>query len=116
VEFFTKCEWAKETSDELRRIGKRQLLATAPEITYSDYLACAHFDLTDSAAKIKVPALIIGGGADKMTPFQLSEALADKIPNGTLVKIDGAGHKIPMERPQEVAGHITRWVESQIFA
>lgn len=116
VALITKWEWAKETSDDLRRIGKRHLLATAPEITYGDYLACAHFDLTDSVAKIKVPALIIGGGADKMTSFQLSEALADKIPNSTLVKIDGAGHKMPMERPQEVAGLITRWVESQVFA
>ncbi len=112
VELITKWEWAKETGEDLRRVGRKQLLATPSAVTYGDFVACGLYDLSDTVAKIQVPTLIIGGGADKMTPFALSEGLAAQIPNSTLVKIEGAGHKMPMERPQEVAQAILRWVES----
>lgn len=112
VELMTKWEWAKETGEDLRRIGRKQLLATPSTVTYGDFVACSLYDLSDTVAKIQAPTLIIGGGADKMTPFALSEGLAAQIPNSTLVKIEGAGHKMPMERPQEVAQAITQWIEA----
>lgn len=112
VELMTKWEWAKETGEDLRRIGRKQLLATPSTVTYGDFVACSLYDLSDTVAKIQAPTLIIGGGADKMTPFALSEGLAAQIPNSTLVKIEGAGHKMPMECPQEVAQTITQWIEA----
>ncbi|MBI5928413.1 MAG: alpha/beta hydrolase [Chloroflexi bacterium] len=112
VELITKWEWAKETGEELRRIGRKQLLATPSTITHGDFVACSLYDLSDTITKIQAPTLIIGGGADKMTPLALSESLAAQISNSTLVKIEGAGHKMPMECPQEVARAMTQWIEA----
>jgi pimeloyl-ACP methyl ester carboxylesterase len=115
ADLFVRWYWAKETGDRLRALGKKQLLAIDPQVTYGDYLACDAFDLTDQLAQITAPTLIIGGEADKMTPFSLSESLAAQISRSTLVKLEGAGHLLHLERPQEVADHITRWLGAQSF-
>ncbi len=103
-------EWAKGVDERMRQLGKRQLLATDPRVIYGDYLACDQFTMVDLLTAIEAPTLILGGTADKMTPLALSEELAANIPNQTLVKIGGGGHKMFLEQRQLVADHIARWL------
>jgi pimeloyl-ACP methyl ester carboxylesterase len=115
AEWFMRWYWARETDDRLRELGRKHLLAIPPEVTHGDYLACNVFDLTGQLHKISAPTLIIGAGADKMTPYDQSEALAAGIPQSTLVKLEGAGHMLHLEHPQTVADHISRWLDTHSF-
>jgi len=57
--------------------------------------------LTQELGKIRVPALVICGAEDKMTPPDCSRQLAASISGATLEIIEGAGHMVMLERPAE---------------
>ena len=56
-------------------------------------------DQRDRAAAIDVPTLVIVGEADRVTPPDLSRALAKTIPGAGFETIPGAGHISNLERP-----------------
>ena len=56
-----------------------------------------------NAKDIHVPALIIAGTNDALTPPKYAEYLAATIPNNELHVFEGAGHMLVMERAAEVA-------------
>jgi len=56
-------------------------------------------DQRDRAAAIDVPTLVIVGEADRVTPPDLSRALAKAIPGAGFETIPGAGHISNLERP-----------------
>ncbi|HEX5705767.1 MAG TPA: alpha/beta fold hydrolase [Pyrinomonadaceae bacterium] len=56
---------------------------------------------TDLLPEIEVPALVIVGSEDSITPPSMSEAMARAIPRATLEVIEGAGHASNIERPEE---------------
>jgi 3-oxoadipate enol-lactonase len=58
-------------------------------------------DQRDRARAIDVPALVVCGAEDKVTPPALSEELAAMIPGAKLEMIPGAGHISNLERPAE---------------
>jgi pimeloyl-ACP methyl ester carboxylesterase len=49
---------------------------------------------------ITIPALIVVGEEDALTPPASSEAMASAMPRATLVKIPGAGHLANLEAPE----------------
>jgi 3-oxoadipate enol-lactonase len=58
-------------------------------------------DQRDRVDVIAVPTLVIVGDQDKVTPPDLSEALAHAIPGARLEVIAGAGHIANIDRPAE---------------
>jgi pimeloyl-ACP methyl ester carboxylesterase len=60
-------------------------------------------DAGDLLPQIRVPTVVVVGEQDTLTPPALSEKMAGLIPGASLVKIPGAGHLTPMERPGAVA-------------
>jgi pimeloyl-ACP methyl ester carboxylesterase len=50
----------------------------------------------------RIPATIICGTEDKLTPIGHSRKLHSRIPGSTLVECDGAGHMVIMERHGQV--------------
>ncbi|TDC91170.1 alpha/beta hydrolase [Saccharopolyspora aridisoli] len=51
--------------------------------------------------------LVLSGDLDKLTPFTPhAEVLAGELPNATLVKVEGAGHPVMLERPELVTDQI----------
>lgn len=56
-------------------------------------------DQRERAAAIRVPALVIVGEADRVTPPDLSRELVALIPGAKLETIPGAGHISNLERP-----------------
>ncbi len=65
----------------------------------------------DVLAAIKVPATIICGTSDEMTPPRLSQELADLIPGATLEWIEPAAHMTLLEQPEQVAQALRRWLQ-----
>ena len=85
--------------------------ATARELTPietggTDWRAADGFDRMANAKDIQVPALIIAGTNDALTPPKYAEYLAATIPDNELHVIEGAGHMLVMERAAEVARRI----------
>lgn len=61
----------------------------------------ARVDRNATLAKIKVPALVVVGSADLLSPPGEAESMAEQIPDCELRIIEGAGHMTPMESPAE---------------
>lgn len=59
-------------------------------------------DRIEFLSSIAVPATVIVGELDTLTPPQESTKMADAIPGAALVTIPGAGHMTPIEAPQAV--------------
>jgi pimeloyl-ACP methyl ester carboxylesterase len=59
-------------------------------------------DSSETAAEMEVPALVVVGELDRLTPPADARELADLLPAGKLEEIPGAGHLTPLEKPDEV--------------
>lgn len=59
-------------------------------------------DSTQDLVMMKVPALILVGSEDKVTPMSAAKRMADELPNAELVEIENAGHLSPIEQPEAV--------------
>ena len=60
---------------------------------------------------IDVPALVLVGDEDRLTPPSDSEAMVAALPDARLSRIAGAGHLAPLERPDLVAGQLVEFLE-----
>lgn len=54
------------------------------------------------AARVRVPTLVIWGGADRVVTPRLARRTAAALPGSRLVVLPGTGHVAQIERPQEV--------------
>jgi pimeloyl-ACP methyl ester carboxylesterase len=68
-----------------------------------DWRAADRFDRMQDLKDIQIPALIIAGTNDALTPPKYAEYLAANIPENELHIIEGAGHMLVMERVLEVS-------------
>jgi len=69
-------------------------------------------DLTDRAARLEVPTLLLCGSRDRLTPPALSEQLSVLIPRARLRTIEGAGHMLLLEVPERVNQEILTFARS----
>ena len=82
---------------------KEILRQTPPATGLTDWTAANAFDRMQEVTDIRVPALIIAGTADALTPQKYAQYLHAHIPRSELLMLEGAGHMFPMERAAEVA-------------
>jgi pimeloyl-ACP methyl ester carboxylesterase len=61
---------------------------------------------------IRAPTLVVSGSEDRIVPRSCAERYARAIPQARLQVIDGAGHCVEMERPDELASLIEQVVAS----
>ena len=59
--------------------------------------------------QLPMPALVVHGSSDAITPLASSEKLAASLPHANLVVIDGAGHVPTVTRPDRVAAEIEKF-------
>ena len=87
--------------------------ARAPVATHvADWRAANDFDRMARLAEVGVPALVVVGTNDTLTPPKYADALARGIPGATLVVIEGAGHIVHEERPAALAGTLADFAET----
>jgi 3-oxoadipate enol-lactonase len=70
-------------------------------------------DMRTVATTVRVPALVLVGELDRITPPALSEELAGLIPGSRPAVIPGAGHLSNEERPAEFNSAVTAFLDSQ---
>ena len=60
--------------------------------------------------QIQCPTLVVAGREDTHTPLELSEEMANAIPNARLGLIEQCGHYSPIEHPQAVTALMRLWL------
>ncbi|UFZ07108.1 alpha/beta hydrolase [Bradyrhizobium ontarionense] len=77
-------------------------MAGVPEASYrASMLALLGFDRREALKEILVPALVLSGSRDRNAPSAMMEKMASFIPSGRYVELQGAGHLVNLERPDE---------------
>jgi len=61
--------------------------------------------------KCKVPALVLCGAHDRLTPVKRHEFMAGLIPYAKLVVLDDAGHVPTLEAPDAVTQALREWMD-----
>jgi pimeloyl-ACP methyl ester carboxylesterase len=102
IRLITEWSYGPLATPEMLRLGRRQMAAADPGVLYGDFAACNAFDLRDRLPEIQVPAAIVCGTADRMTPARYATFLLENLPRANLQLVDGAGHMVLLERPQAV--------------
>ena len=67
-------------------------------------------DLTGRLHEIAIPVLLLWGDADPISPVAVGRRLAQLLPRAELVVFAGGTHDLVLERADEVAPHIQRYL------
>lgn len=78
-------------TDAMERIGERWQL-TLPDDAYGG------------------PTLVVAGRQDSTVGYAAALDLLDHYPRATLAVLDGAGHALPHEQPELLAGLLEEWL------
>jgi len=97
--------WA-EKNKRLVRFAVSRLPDDIAEVA-RHWVASATFSSWDRLEELKCPVLIMHGDSDSLIPLGNGENLAQRIPKAQLIKLEGAGHLIPLERPGDLVKAIS---------
>lgn len=89
-------------SMEIQEEIQRTVLAIDAMTLFGDFLACNRFDLRPNLHAIDIPALVIAGEQDRLTPLRLTESLVAGLPQAKFVTLAETGHYAMLERTAEV--------------
>jgi pimeloyl-ACP methyl ester carboxylesterase len=64
-------------------------------------------------SEITAPALLIGGGPTSHLPQEDMAAMAERIPDGSLVTVEGGGHMVHEQRPKEFAAAVRTFLAGE---
>jgi pimeloyl-ACP methyl ester carboxylesterase len=93
--------------------GRRLLERARPGVLFKDLAACnAYRDGLLSARRVEVPAALVLGARDLMTPEKAGRELAAALPRARVVTLAGAGHMLMSERPDEVLAGLQEFAKS----
>jgi len=100
-----------ELTEAEREALRAKQRAIGPAVHLNDLTCCDMFDLMDQVQEIRLPALVMCGTEDALTPPKYSLYLAAKLPNAspTLI-VEGATHGLPRERPDLVNAAIEEFL------
>lgn len=110
--FVTRMGFSPLSSQSLKDGAKAVMLQTKPHVPVGDFRACDSFDIMDRVGTIELPALIICGQEDELTPPKYSYFLAEKIRGARLLLIERAGHYVQLEQPEAVNVEVRQFLEA----
>ncbi len=91
--------------------GGMRLLERNAKPLHNDFMACNDYAAAnESAAKVDCPALLISGSRDLMTPAKAARGLAGSLPNAQVRLIEGAGHDLMAEQPDQLLDELVRFL------
>jgi pimeloyl-ACP methyl ester carboxylesterase len=73
-------------------------------------------DSTDLLRSLDVPALVVVGAEDAITPPSNARTVAERLPRATVVEVPGAGHTPPVERPLPTTEALVGFMRGSSFA
>jgi pimeloyl-ACP methyl ester carboxylesterase len=98
-----------DVDPRLGRYVDSMIAGTPVDVIAEFYPALAGLDQTGALSPLRrVPTLVLTGDADKLIPKGHSDTLVELLggegPDVEYVVVPGAGHLVPLERPEEVTG------------
>lgn len=100
VRTIVRFAFSRKASPELIEGGIEHLMRCRPEVLHGDFTACNRFDLLKQVKEIRLPALILCGEEDGLTPPVYAEFLHQQIESSKLEILPDAGHMVMMESPE----------------
>ncbi|MBN1254185.1 MAG: alpha/beta hydrolase [Deltaproteobacteria bacterium] len=101
VERICGFSFAKDVPKEMLEVATAEMMKNSPDVLFGDFLACDRFDAMQEIEAITVPTLVICGDQDTLTPIKYARYLADRIAGSRLDIIEGAGHEVMVECPEQ---------------
>lgn len=100
----------RERTDLVERV-EAMMRRVAPAALSAALLGMAERpDATPDLASIDVPTLVVVGEEDAITPPAEAEKLAAGIEGARLVRVEGAGHLAPVEKPEVFGRALGEWI------
>jgi pimeloyl-ACP methyl ester carboxylesterase len=91
-------------SPALVAFWERMLVSCAADVRAAVGIALADMELHHALARLTVPALVMTGAQDRLTPPSHARRMAGELPVlHRLIELPETGHMGPLERPAEVA-------------
>ncbi len=103
------CEFGTRPTND----GKRELKC-APEVEAKLYETARDFNGLGRILRSTVPLLIMFGARGDSLGASLSGKVAHQLKNGRVIDVDGAGHFLPMEKPDYAADQAIAFLTSEL--
>ena len=104
--------WHKTTPPMFRETARRRMMMAGPNTLLGDFSACAAVDLYEQLNRVSVPALILAAKEDRMISHDRVQDTADALPGGRLVSFEKCGHFLQIERSEEAAQQIAKFLSN----
>jgi pimeloyl-ACP methyl ester carboxylesterase len=102
---------SKQASDAEVDFSTRIINACPPKTRAGFARMLARLDLDAVVERLDVPAIVVCGDRDRLTPIWHARRMAAALPQSLgLVTVPGAGHMTPVEAPRAVDGAVRRMV------
>ncbi|MEW5940216.1 MAG: alpha/beta hydrolase [Chloroflexota bacterium] len=111
VKLVNDFEFGPSVNSRMKKLAADRMLEIRPAVMHGDFLACDQFDVMPRLGEINIPALILCGAEDVLTPVKYSEYMRDHIAGARLVVFPGAGHMVMLEEPVAVAKEMGQFVD-----
>ena len=102
---------ARRPAPELIDLMERMVAGVSVEVMTDFLRTLGEHDRFRALAGLRqCHVLVLGGDADRITPYSHTEALAAELPDAELVRVPGAGHMAPLEQPEFVTEHLVELI------
>jgi len=102
--------FVKENNSEYRKVVDRSKKNNPLGVKGCLLAMAGRTDTTESLSGINLPALIICGSEDKLSPPSIMKPISEKISNSKFVMVEGSGHMTPIENQQKVNSAIKEFL------
>ena len=111
VEFITELAFSDKAASETKKKAAEEMMKIRPDVTFGDFEACDTFNIMNRLREMKIPALIVCGLEDHVTPVKYSQYLRDNISDSRLEMLADAGHMVMVERPEEFNEKLKKFIK-----
>jgi pimeloyl-ACP methyl ester carboxylesterase len=109
VDMIIDWSFSESAPERLVELAHRRMLEVDLNVIHDDFVACNNFDVMERVSEIKLPALVICGESDRLTPMKYSQFLIDQLGRASLERVPEAGHMVMLEKPELVAEAIAKF-------
>lgn len=85
---------------------EEQLVGSRTDVLAAYARTLGSLDLDDALENLDVPAIVIAGDSDRLTPARQGRDLAAGLPDARLIELAGVGHFATLEAHEAVSGHL----------